>query len=91
MNDPDRVDPAFLKIKMNKKSTHEDSDNDGVLFEKDASNGLSYQKLVFTLNTKHPREVSLDETLKMNYKKWPICRTTTGRHSYGKKQRKSDL
>jgi hypothetical protein len=35
------------------------------VFEKDASHGLSYEKLVYNLNKVHPRVLQKDETSKI--------------------------
>ena len=60
------------------------------VYEIDASNGLSYQKLMHVLDTKHARR---DVYVKGRHEteKRPICGTKTGRASCDKETRKSDL
>lgn len=71
-------------------------------FEKNADHGLSYDKLKYNINKKHPRIVKTDSKSnsifyvdsiggKVLFKKYPICKTKTGSNLCCFKARRSDL
>jgi hypothetical protein len=65
---------------------------DGIVYKKDASNGLSYEKMFDKINKKHPRMTERTGNLGLlTYKKRPICSTRTGCFSCRGKDRESDL
>jgi len=62
------------------------------VFEKNASHGLSLEKLEYNLNKKHPRVLQRDEsTKKISFILHPLCGTDTGIHLCCKSQRKTEL
>ena len=51
------------------------------VFAKDASHGLSLEKLEYNLNKKHPRVLQRDEmTKKISYILHPLCGSNSGIH-----------
>ena len=69
----------------------DDSDNQiANVYEIDASNGLSYQRLEHVLDTKHARRDVYTKGKHITEKR-PICGTRTGRASCSKETRRSDL
>ncbi len=72
-------------------------------FKKDASNGLSYDKMVYHIDKTHPRIICLSKKSKekvflfiqidgeLKFKKHQICGTSTGNNCCLKSCRKSDL
>lgn len=67
-----------------------DSDEGTGLYEKDASNGLSSQKMKAKIDRTHPRSTVMENGVPV-YKKWSIFGTHTGYFSYNKSWRKSDM
>ena len=60
-------------------------------WQKDAENGLSYEKLVTVINAKHPRKIKQVENEKFVTSLLPICGTNTGSLSCSKSHRQSEL
>jgi hypothetical protein len=68
----------------------EDSDEGYGNFVKDASNGLSYEKLVYMRNIRHPRHV-VYENQTTNFVHHPLCTTKTGWSHCKRENRKTDF
>jgi hypothetical protein len=60
--------------------------NELIYWPLDASNGLSYSKMLYITNLRHPRRVEDGK-----FKKFPLCKTKTGWHCCIKRFRKSDF
>lgn len=61
-------------------------------FAKDASNGLSFEKMEYVTNKLHPRIVEKDlQSGVIKFKKYSFCKNRTGLHCICKKFRESDL
>eukprot|EP00347_Sterkiella_histriomuscorum_P015842 403355479 len=62
------------------------------LFNQDADNGLSSDKLIHNLNRRHARRIVKDPvTGKQDYQLYPICKIKTGWHCCTKKSRQSEF
>eukprot|EP00347_Sterkiella_histriomuscorum_P019608 403340984 len=62
------------------------------IFSKDASHGLSYEKMVYSVDKTHPRITIKDQTtLKTRYEKHPFCKTKTGWNCCCRSQRHTDF
>jgi hypothetical protein len=69
----------------------DDSDESESIYKRDASNGLSWDKVEAEIDKSHPRKWTYDG---MGRSKWtlrPICGTNTGFFSMRKENRESDL
>jgi len=82
-------EPAF-KRNETRVNKGEDSDNDGT-FAKDASNNLSYEKLKYTIDRRHPKKTIMNQDGSISLEKWPLCKTRTGSHGCSKQSRSSDF
>ena len=64
-------------------------------WDNDATNGLSYSRLVHFMNKTHPRIVSgrndVSSSSKAKYTRYPVCKTRTGSHCCWKSWRENDM
>ena len=61
------------------------------VFAKDASHGLSYEKLIYNIDKTHPRLINKTQDGKTIFKKHPYCGTKTGCHACCRRRRNTDL
>jgi hypothetical protein len=70
----------------------DDSEEGLEIYEKDASNGLSYEKMCFVRHQQHPRLLRYDiKSDTSTYALHPLCGTNTGWSHCRRNRRQSDL
>jgi len=82
------------KVKSNKKSAYDkDSDDadEAIFGAPDASNGLSYAKVKYEMDKRHPRRLVKNADGVEEAKTYPVCSTSTGMFSCCLGLRRSDL
>jgi len=70
----------------------DDSDDGGREFRKDASNGLSHERMNYMRHINHPREVDYDiQTDKTTFKQHSLCKASVGCSHCSKRRRQTDF